>query len=273
MNKKRLQKVIDNFNALEKDEQKKIISYVDRVWIKVYDEYAEMCNSDPELCDAYDRLEKAKEAMSFDWADHYTRYLYTENEFDPEMSNDVYEYDPEAQEEAKHIYEHLDEVNAPLEAKLTDLNTQLAAMQAELEDLQKNGGLLKRIKIAAQKAKIAKLEDQIIDVSTDIKRNTLKAEYYGKCLKQYEEKLKYEQNYETLVAPYKKLYEERTKINAEKVVSKYLETEPVLVCKVHSSRIYKSGERHFSNEALNEACNSVRYNVLFAIRNKGEERV
>lgn len=188
MENDKLEKLINNFNNLDKKEQKKITNHINSVWFKAHTEYVEMCSQDEELCEAYDYLKKAKEIMSFDLKDYYFVHVDTINEFDPENAEYIYEFDPKALEEAKHVYEHLEEIKAELQSKLDDLNKQLEEVKLEIENVHKNGGLFKRIKLAALKTRRDNLEAEISSVELDIKRNVSKAEHYQYCMQQQAEK-------------------------------------------------------------------------------------
>ena len=62
----RLQNIIQNFNSLDKKEQKKVSSHIDSVWYKAHKEYIEMCAQDEELCQLYDKLKEIEQIMTFD---------------------------------------------------------------------------------------------------------------------------------------------------------------------------------------------------------------
>ena len=56
-------------------------------------------------------------------------------------------------------------------------------------------------------------------------------------------------------------------------MEKYLESDPIIICKEQTSRITSSDTRAFASEPLNKACNAKRYEVLFAMKDKGVEKV
>ena len=167
----------------------------------------------------------------------------------------------------------MEEILAPLQAKRDDLQKQLDEAKAELEKIENGNILFKRIRTASMKSRIHTLEKELFGVNHDIRHNEYTAKSYKEHFEQQQLKEHYQQNYETLVAPYKKKYEERTKMYAEKVIDKYIETDPVILCVEHTSYISGGNQRTFGSEALNKACNGKRYEVMFDIKQtKGIEK-
>ena len=247
MNKEKILKLINNYNGLEKEEKIKIDRHIDGVRSKMHDEYVFACEQDTELCAAYDELKKIKKILSFSLDNEFTEYSYTINESDPEAAEDIYEFSQKRFERSKEIAENLDSLLAELEQKLEDIKSRKIVLFKE--------------------SKIAKIEECMQDYTSI-------ANYYNDCMKRQAEKEYYLQNAKTLIDPYKKIYEERTEKYAKEVVERHIEKDPIIFCKRHESYISSTAhKRDFSSEPFNKACNTIREEVLFEVKQQDADLV
>ena len=119
MEKERISRIVANYNALEKDEKRKVAHRISDVWQDVYDEYCEVCSKDEKLSELYDKLAKIKSVGEFDLKKEYSEYEYQGDDGDFAIPVGTWVYYPDRFENAKNIAENFDKIQASLNDKLT----------------------------------------------------------------------------------------------------------------------------------------------------------
>ena len=239
-------KAIGTYNALDIYERKACDKEIFSDRYALYNEYADLCNSDDELCQAMQELERIREILSFNFQGYFMVFDHVCYAFDDECSEEVSMYSEKKFERYKYAAENREKIEAELLAKIEKIKS-------------------KKYPKAFKNRKIQKLEAAIEDCK-------MMAEHYNLAVEKEQERKKYAENKETLVAPLEKLVEERTRKYAQQVAAKNIQKLPSLARVQHKGHISRGKDRQaFPNEPLNEIYNKIRAEARKQIRKNSEE--
>lgn len=220
-----------SYLAMTPEQRKLEDERIRHAWMNVYGDYMTFCEQDEELAKLYDELKAIEKIINFDIREHFTVYSHTENEFDPEMAEDIYVYSPAKFHEAKILSENWDAEEKRLKDKIEEV---------------------KKAKfVPFREKKIAKLEKEL-----ELKGEIVK--YYRVCMEKQEKKDYYLDNEKKLITPLKDRYYAIINKYAKKAIEKNIKTNPNIICVKHTSTISSSArKRGFDTKVLNDVANKI----------------
>ena len=238
-----LKEVIFNYNSLPEKEKKEVDGKIGKLWHRVFDEYATLCEQDKELVAALTEIDRYEDVLSYDFSEEFTVYSHTINDFDPEAAEDIYKYSNERYREEKETAENWEQIKAEHLAKID--------------------------RIQGHKVPFFK-KIMLEKVNASLERKERMVKHYTSAVKREEQRKEYAAKENEVLTPLKKLVYERQKAYAEKVVSEHLAKNPAIICVRHTSFISSSQYTHsYDNAPLNSACNAVRDEINLHIKEQG----
>ena len=240
VNLNEIKRVIKNYNSLSDKEKKIVDEKINSAWHKVVDKFFEVCQKDQELNRCIDACDEYNDVIFFNLEDEFSSYAYTVNEFDPEFSEDIYEFDPKKLDDAKHTAQNIDRIRVKIQNEITRIKNARIAInrQARIEKYEK---------LLHQKERVAK--------------------HYNECMKKQALKKEYLEKRDTMFLPYKRKRDELLHKHALEVLEPALNSVPALACVRHTSLISSSKhDRYYSTDALNDISNEVRDNANLALK-------
>ena len=242
----KLKEAILNFRSLTAEQQKVVTDEVGSLWGDIVSEYSRRCAFDEELTELYNYIEDFRKVTNFSIEEHYKKYTYTFDEFDPAESKEVYDYDLNALLTAQDIYEHLDEYVKILNSKIEKLQNSRFAINKE--------NRIKKIQI-----EIKKFEDT--------------AAYYGKLKEQDDLKNEYmKTRFETYTKNKEKMHELTSK-HANEVLCESLKFNPEIICLERNSACNNTVFPIYDKYALVDAFNNIKKQVVAIIKKENEENL
>lgn len=207
------------YSALKKDDRRKIDWKIRDIWEIMGKEYQKICSQDKELCQAYDEIKRIEKILHYDFKSNFEVYSHTENEFDPECAQRVYEYSEEKYIKCKFIAENWAEIKSKILAKIEKLKTSKF--------------------VIAREARISKLEQEL-------EKKQKIVDMYNEAVKK-EEQRKQQAEHMKEFWQLKDKYEAKLAKIAQPIYEKYLKENPILACRYMTHTVSGLG-RTFSME-------------------------